>query len=317
MLLSRVAENLYWAARYLERAEGTARIAREHTNLIIDMPTSVMSSWEPLLVITGTRAGYDIAHQTINETDVVGYLVADRTNPGSIRSSIDQARENLRTCREVLPGPAWVTVNGLYLYVGAHDAEGVARRSRSRFLDRIVTDHQRLIGVLTTTMSRDAAYTMLRLGRHVERADMATRVLDVWATSLMGERLEERARYEHLQWASLLQALSALQMYQRGNSPVDGHVGPVRFVLDDATFPRSLRYCLDSAAHSAARLPRPERVRAAVADALAVLGRIDVAALDVAGVHAAADRLQLAIGEIHKQITSSYFRVVNTASSAE
>ncbi len=315
MLLSRVAENLYWAARYLERAEDTARIVREHTNLIIDMPTSVMSSWEPLLAITGMRAGYDVAHPTVNEHDVVDYLVADRANPGSIRSSVDQARENLRTCREVLPGPAWVVVNGLHLYVGAHDDEGVARRSRSRFLDRVVGDHQRLIGVLTTTMSRDAAYTMLRLGRHIERADMATRVLDVWATSLMGDRSGELARYEHLQWASLLQSLSALQMYQSGAPMVDGHVGPIRFVLGEAGFPRSLRYCLESAAASAGRLPRPGHVRDAVVDALGVLDAIDVESLDAAGVHDAADRLQVAIAGIHEQIAHSYFRWADAPSS--
>ncbi len=316
MLLSRVAENLYWAARYLERAEGTARIVREHTNLIIDMPTSVMSSWEPLLAITGTRADYDIRHAVVSEPDVVGYLLADRTNPGSIRASVDQARENLRSCREIIPGPAWVTVNGLFLYVEQHDVEGVARRSRSRFLDRVVTDHQRLIGVLTTTMSRDAAYTMLRLGRHIERADMATRVLDVWAASLLEDRTGVLVRYEHLQWASLLQALSALQMYQRSPLSESSRTGPIRFILDDAAFPRSLRYCLVSAAHSATQLPRSEPVQQALGDAAAVLNGLDAAELDAAGVHRAADDLQIAIAAIHQRIDDVYFRAVDEPSSA-
>ena len=63
MLLSRVAENLYWAGRYLERAEDTARIVREHTNLIIDLPLRAPVTWEPLLAVVGERSDFDERYQ--------------------------------------------------------------------------------------------------------------------------------------------------------------------------------------------------------------------------------------------------------------
>ena len=63
MLLSRVAENLYWSARYLERAEDTARIVREHTNLLVDLPDDgAPVTWEPLLAIIGDRADFDASY---------------------------------------------------------------------------------------------------------------------------------------------------------------------------------------------------------------------------------------------------------------
>ncbi len=67
MLLSRVAENVYWAARYLERAESTARIVREHTNLLVDLPTSAPLTWEPLLAIVGGRDDFDARHDHADE----------------------------------------------------------------------------------------------------------------------------------------------------------------------------------------------------------------------------------------------------------
>src|SRR6516225_4956278 len=117
MLLSRVAGNLYWAARYLERAEDTARIIREHTNLMVDLPTSVAVTWEPLLAILGGRTEFDARHERADEQAIVRHLVADRANPGSILMSVEQAREDLRTCREVIPREAWQALNDLYLYV--------------------------------------------------------------------------------------------------------------------------------------------------------------------------------------------------------
>lgn len=316
MLLSRVAANLYWAARYLERAEGTARIVREHTSLLIDMPPAVMSSWEPLLAITGTNHDYNARHEHIDEAGVVAYLLAEEANPSSIRSSVDQARQNLRTCREVIPGPAWVTVNGLKLYVDQHAVEGVNRRSRSRFLDRVIHDHQHLIGVLITTMSHDHAYTLLRLGRHIERADMATRVLDVWATNLLADPTEDLHRYSHLQWSSLLQALSALQMYQRSPAAEPGPTGPARFILDEVSFPRSVRYCLTSAAAGIAQLPRSEPVVAEIAAALAVLDGIQTDTLDADRLHRGVDDLQLAIAAVNGRIGDAYFAVSGAPSSA-
>ncbi len=216
MLLSRVAERLYWAARYLERAEGTARIVREHSNVIVDLPLSVTPAWDHLLGITGDREGFDKRYDSSDETSIVSFLVADSANPGSVRSSIAQARENLQTCRDILPVQAWNAVNdSVPRRRDAGPTDGVQRRYRSRFLEKVIAEHQRLLGILTSTMSRDEAYTLLRLGRHIERGDMVTRVLDVRAGLLLSERAERAELYDDLQWSSVLRSLSALQMYNR------------------------------------------------------------------------------------------------------
>ncbi len=301
-LLSRVAENLYWAARYLERAEGTARVVREHTNLLIDIPTSVLTSWEPLLTITGAE-DFD----ALDESAIVQHLVADTKNPGSIISSVAQARENLRTCREIIPVSAWNAVNDLHLYVTARAPEGVARQSRTRFTDHVIGEHQRIMGILTTMMSRDEAYTMLRLGRHVERADMTTRVLDVLATSLLSDNAPGAGLYDDLLWSSLLRSLSASQMYQRDPGRTDGAAGALDFVLHTSSFPRSVRYCLESVRESVQRLPRPSATLAAVDMSLSILSTVDPAQLSADGVHNMVDRMEIAIGNVHNEISMAYF----------
>ena len=213
MLLSRVAENLYWAGRYLERAEDTARIVREHTNLLIDLPLRAPVTWEPLLAVVGERSDFDERYQRADEASILKYLIGDPDHPGSVLNSIGQTRENLRTTREVLPREAWTAVNDLYLYMVSNHTDGVARRSRSRFLERVIGESQRVVGILTGTMRRDEAWDFWRLGMQVERADMATRVLDVLAGSVLDA--PDRGAFADVRWMSVLRSLSALQMYHR------------------------------------------------------------------------------------------------------
>ena len=312
MLLSRVAEQLYWAARYLERAEGTARIVREHSDVIVDMPLSLPPNWDHLLGITGSREGFDEHYEGSDESSIVSFLIADPLNSGSVYSSIVRARDNLRTCRDILPTQAWNAVNDLYLAAGRGAADGVLRRHRSRFLERVIGSHQRLLGILTTTMSRDEAYTMLRLGRHIERADMVTRVLDVRAGWLLGERPERAELYDDLQWSSVLRSLSALQMFNRraapGSASGPGAVEVLRFILGETTFPRSVAYCLEGVQSSARLLPLSESVIGACHAALTELSSSDPnALLDAGELHCKADRLQIAIGSFNDRIAAAYF----------
>jgi len=308
MLLSRVAERLYWAARYLERAEGAARIVREHSNLMVDLPLRVTPHWDHLLAITGARTDFDARYERADEKSIVTFLVADPLNAGSVQSSIAHARENLRTCRDILPTQAWNAVNDLYLAAQRGAADGVQRRFRSRFLETVIAQHQRLLGILTSTMSRDEAYTMLRLGRHIERADMVTRVLDVRAGLLLGDRGRRAELYDDLQWSSVLRSLSAQQMYNRRAVVGDGASEVIRFILGEPTFPRSVVYCLDGVQSSARLLPRSESVMAACRAALVELASSDAATLLAADeLHRKADCLQIAIGTISDRIAAAYF----------
>jgi uncharacterized alpha-E superfamily protein len=308
MLLSRVAEGLYWAARYIERAADTARIVREHTNLIVDLPTSVAINWEPLLAITATDDLFDARYDHADETSIVRFLVSDRENPGSILRSVELARENIRTCREVLPREVWQAVNDLYLYVAAHHIDGVARASRSRFLERIIAEALRIEGFLVSTMSRDEAYEFLRLGRSLERADMTTRVIDVRAGSLIAPPRHDADQHDDVQWMSVLRSLSALQMYHRATrQSVEGQA-TLRFLLLDESFPRSVTCCLGDAADSLRRLPQGDVVARQCGQALEVLADASAAGVDGPGLHRFVDRLQLAIGAIHEQLLATYVR---------
>lgn len=316
MLLSRVADNLYWGARYLERAEDTARIVRAYTELVIDLPTSALSSWEPLLAVAGSSELFHELHeQGASELPIVRFLVAEAANPGSIATSVDRARDNLRTTREVIPREAWQTVNDLYLYVGSNAAGGVERRSRARFLSHVIAECRQLDGVMTTVMNRDEAYELWRLGESLERADMTTRVVGVRAAALLAaERLATADGvadiHDDVQWMGLLRSVSAFQMYQRvTRGPIHGGRA-VRFLLLERQFPRSVASCAIRIREALERLPRASRTVPVVDELDRVLAKVTEGLSDdelgATELDAAMDDVQYALAQVDAAVTEAF-----------
>lgn len=313
MLLSRVADHLYWGARYVERAEDTARIVRTYTEVIIDLPTSVTSSWEPLLALAGSRELFEVGHSRADEGSIVRFLVADSAHTDSVVSTVGKARENLRTTREILPREAWQAVNDLFLYTGSNGESGVDRRSRARFLGRVITDIQHIDGILTSSMSRDDAYELWRLGQAIERADMTTRVVGVRAASLMHRDVptadDITDSYEHVQWMGVLRSLSALQMYQRAtHGPIEAE-SVVRFLLHDGQFPRSVTSCVGRAHLALSRLPHAARLLPCVEAVESTVEGVTIAAGDGTALDASMDRVQEALALLSDAVVDAFVNI--------
>jgi uncharacterized alpha-E superfamily protein len=307
-LLARVADRLYWGARYLERAEDTARIIRAYHELVIDFPGDVMLRWEPLAAISGNVVAFEFAPDDYSgELAVLHFLIADRLNSGSIVSCVASSRENLRTAREVIPREAWQTVNTLSHFVAANASSAVRRQSRDRFLARVVDDSRRFDGVLDSTMTRQNSYRMFRLGRVIERGDMTTRVLGVRAAALLQmEASGIDAVSDEVQWMGVLRSLSAFQMYQRATrGPIEG-AAVVRFLLYDASFPRSVQSCLDEVRSLLLALPTPHDVLTVLDEAEAVLAEARPLASDGQELDDAMDRVQLAVARLDEAIHARY-----------
>jgi uncharacterized alpha-E superfamily protein len=331
-LLSRVAERLYWGARYVERAEDTARIIRSYGDLMVDLPSDVPLRWEPLVALTGSEP---LRGDGRGEREVMEFLIADSSNQSSIETTVARARENLRTTREVLPREAWYALNGLHQYVSSEAERAVGRRTRDRFLGRVIDDSRRLDGVLESTMTRAHPYRMWRLGRLLERADMTTRVVGLRAASILQMQAEGytqtqmqdpvtgqiqavtettvgpgdepvRDDQDEVQWMSALRSVSALQMYQRAtHGPIEGP-SVVRFLLYYSAFPRSVQGCLDEVRSVLAQLPDPESVVDALDNTEAVLASCDPGADDGAVLDAAMETVQAALAELGRAVDVRY-----------
>ena len=306
-MLSRVAERLYWMARYVERAENVARMTKAFQALSLDMPKSVDLSWKGLVAVTGMDHVFDEHYQRADDRNCVKFLLADTYNPGSLFSSLRAARENVRTTRDLVPTEAWEQVNELYLFARDHLDAGINKRGRHDFLSEIVRSCQSLTGLLAGSMSHDAAYDFVRLGRNLERADMATRQIDVGAIRLL-ERGDEPRPYEGLLWTSVLRSQSGFQMYRQHVKRRINGPDVVRYLLQDVPFPRSVAHALSQVEGALDDLPHNEiPLRVAFQARRHVLDANVDKLIASGGLHAFMDRLQLEIGELHVAIAECWF----------
>ena len=307
-MLSRVAENVYWMARCIERAENTARLLNVNTNLILDLPRSANVGWEPLIEITGSEETFAEHYDTPDEKNVLRFMIADLANPGSIVSSLKDARENARSIRDIIPRETWERINDMFLHAKKHAQSGIARKHRYDFLQSVILGAQTITGQLAGTMIHDESYDFLRIGRNLERADMTTRIIDVRSGDLLESEHEKITPYENIQWMSVLKSLTAYQMYRRAIQVRVRRPDVLKFLFKERNFPRAFYHTICEVESCLTHLPRNKGIRTQLRELQKVVLDVDPATLKQNDLHAFIDLLQLKLIEIHTEIAEVYFR---------
>ena len=215
-MLSRTAENLYWLARYVERAEYLARTI-DATLRVTALPAAYIgksNEWDSALLTAGVSASFYQAYQEANEANVVEYLSFAPNNPSSIRNCIEAARLNARSVRTALTSEMWDTINGAWIELQEVWCKGTSSREElARFLRFVQEASLRFDGSAYRTMLRNDAYWFSRLGLHLERADNTARILDVKYHVLLPEEEHVGGPLDYYQWTSILRSVSAMTAY--------------------------------------------------------------------------------------------------------
>jgi len=308
-MLSRVADNLYWFGRYLQRAENTARVVNVHGYLLFDLPKRVTFGWLPLVQIMGGEAEFTTRFGSdASESNVMRFLLLDTEYAGSLHNTLHRAREILRTIRECVPREVWEQLNDLHYLLLEHGEKALSRARRQEFLQRIVDGSLLIAAMLNANMSHDVGFQFVCLGTHLEQADMTTRVIDVCSSSVISpQAAEELTPFQSTQWLGVLRSLMAESMFRR-------HVhhrvsGPtvLRFLLQDREFPRSVLFCLHMMACTLPKLPPNRHLERSLARLRALVADANVEHLLAGGLAEFIDEIQMGLGEVHVTVSAVYF----------
>ena len=305
-LLSRVAERLYWLARYLERTENTARLIKSYNNLIMDIPIGTEPSWMILVDILDERNRYSKIFRNENEQNVHKFLVEKPSVTCGIHYSIAQARENMRTTRDVLPEEAWEYTNGLFLYSSENRTKHSRRQSRLVYLDEIIQRCQMISGLIDSTLPRDNAYHFIKIGCLLERADMTARIIDVGAGDII-DREGINDAIDPILWGSLLEALSAKSAYRKAVSPIVEKNPIVDFLFKAESFPRSIYFCLREISIEIGDKPNRQSVTKLLRSSMRKLRKFDASTLTREQLHEFIDKFQIFFIALNKEFYSSWF----------
>jgi len=215
-MLSRTADSLFWLARYIERADNTARII-DTADRLAALPMSYAgqsNEWESALAAAGAlRAFYEV-HEVADRKAVIDFLAFSPKNPSSIHSCLATARHNARAERTALTGEMWEAINAGWLELKRYDGARMDRDTLTEFLSRVKEACLRFDGSAYRTMLRNDAYFFLRLGVYLERADSTARILEGKYHLLLPEGAEVGGGLDYFQWSSILRSVSSLTAYR-------------------------------------------------------------------------------------------------------
>ena len=238
-MLSRVADNLYWMSRYLERAEHTARLLQVTLNVALEQsPRRADAAWTRLfdsLVVTPPPRPFD-AYK------VTRWLTFEPSNANAIGNCIAAARENARHVREQISSEMWEQLNRLYLEVRHANAEITWEEESFNFL-RMVKDGAHLFqGITDTTMNHGEGWYFIQAGRFIERAISISTLLDMSSDMLDVNQVDED---RYIEWVGLLKSCTAFEAYCKIHTADPRPDKIVEFLLLNPQFPHSVSFAID------------------------------------------------------------------------
>lgn len=240
-MLSRVADTIYWLARYMERTQAMLQVIR--TNYIASQDEIYDFSWRALLQSYGDLAPEELSRIERSAPDALEHLVLDRHNGASAYNNILQGRENARAAQDHLTKEVWRSLNDYY-----HAIRDRTLGQQVRFedpvsgIDQLMRNGLLFTGTVKNTMPRDEGYAYLHVGKFLERAIQTTDTLHVqWATVSS----ETRATHEATELRYLLYSLFGHELYTKTHKGNVDSNNVLRLILYNTGFPHSLLYSLN------------------------------------------------------------------------
>ena len=313
-MLSRVAADIYWMNRYLERAENYARFVDVNFNLALELHPDVKTQWEPLVTATGDLGLYRELYPTVGRQPVVRFLGFDERNPNSVYNSVLKARENARAIRSEITKEVWEQINQLYFYVReAREQERWTENDPRAYFTDIRKGCQLVWGLYESTIAQSEGWHFSRIGRLVERADKTSRILDI-KYLLLAPQSGASPTFDLVQWSALLKSVSAYDMYKKRYGKLAA-TQIVEFLLFSRRFPRSIFACLLGVDASLRALSPPgdaerlNRAQRKLGQLRSQLEYSDVDEIMAAGVHEYLDRLQADLNDLSTALFETFFSV--------
>jgi uncharacterized alpha-E superfamily protein len=245
-MLSRTADNLYWIARYMERAETLARLLEVGSRIAL-LPSSghgYRSEWDSLLQASGTADGFAKKYGEAVQRNIESYLFFDRDNPSSVASCLFRARENARIVRTALTSQMWDAINTAYQELRQLERTPRSELELTRLTEWTMRHTAMMRGATDATLLRNDGWDFLNLGYYLERADSTARLIDVKYYVLLPRSDYVGSGLDNYQWTTLLRAMSAHRAFHWAYGGEVTAAKIAHFLILNPQCPRSLIACV-------------------------------------------------------------------------
>lgn len=256
-MLSRTADNLYWIARYMERAETMARLLEVGARIaLIPQAGGYRSEWDSLLQASGTAEGFAQKYSEPVQRNIESYLFFDHDNPSSVASCIVKARENARIVRTAMTTQVWDALNTAFQELRQLERTPRSSLDLMQLVEWTMRHSAMVRGAIDATLLRNDGYDFLNIGCYLERADNTARLMDVKYYVLLPRVEFVGSGLDNYQWSTLLRAMSAHRAFHWAYGGEITAKKIAHFLILNPQSPRSLITCAEGLAGHMDRLAR-------------------------------------------------------------
>lgn len=242
-MLGKTAGGLFWMARYLERAENTARLLETGQRMALTRQNAGSDEWASVMQTAGVLHGFQAKYDEMTKDAAIDWMLRDEDNLSSIRSVIKQARDNARLVRTALTYEVWSAINAAWMRIDEQLKRKVSERDLPGTLESIRQHTALARGAILGTMLRNDIFDFLRMGTFMERADNTGRILDVKYYVLLPTAFSVGSSLDNVQWETILRSVGAGGGYRMTHGQRTGPADIAEFLILDQRMPRSLSFC--------------------------------------------------------------------------
>lgn len=254
-MLSRVADQIFWMSRYMERAESMARILGVTSNLVLFGTREVREqNLMAPLVINDMVDAFKAKHDALGMPALISFLAFDEDNPSSIYSCLRSARANGHAVRWQVTSEMWETLNATWIEMRATRRENVIGGDATKFFDWVKERSHLFRGVTYGTIVRGEAFNFSRLGTHLERADNTARILEVKYHTVLPSVEDVGGAIDYYQWTALLRSVSAFETYRTLYRDQIYPIKVAQLLVMEKRMPRSLAACMEQVTQALDRI---------------------------------------------------------------
>ena len=259
-MLSRTAENLFWSARYIERADSLARLLEVgyRISLIPNTEAGYNNEWESILETSGIKDKYLKKYKEISKEKIIFYLLFDLENPSSVRNCITSARENIRMVRTAVTLEVWNAINSSF-----HELDKNIKYTKNilkelpEIIEWVKKQVNLIRGTILNTQLINDGYDFLILGTYFERADFTARIINVKYFILLPSINYVGSDIDNFQWSLMLRSISSFRAFKwaYGGQEIN-YIKIIDFLILNMTCPRSLIFSVEKIHHHLERLTK-------------------------------------------------------------
>ena len=246
-MLARVASNLFWMGRYIERAEHTARFMNVNYFSSLDAPNKLSQSRQFVLHSICSMVGDDVDDKVeVNEEEVFFNVGLSPDKPYSILQCVKYARENASSSRDMISTEFYESINKFYHFVMNYKKTVFVKTGLHDFTTN-VTEHSAILrGKIRGTLLHDEVYALIMLGINIERANQIIRIVKTKFEDAQkatgGYANPIKNSYE---WTTLLKCCESYDMNRRFYKRPPVQLTVLEFLILNPDCPRSVMNSLN------------------------------------------------------------------------